>query len=273
MALEAIKNEVMRKIGRNMLLFQQMEHMLKFLIVHGNFAGSVDEVREEQEALTAAVRNQSMGKLVRLFLKGGQPSTPANALVEASPPAATISFAMQYSGQVGAGRKTLKAIVDERNDLVHHLLPRLDPNSVDSWMDADRYLDQQREKLLPEIVTLERAIDLVERGRKEFAELLTSDETRRQFKSWIRHSRLVILLNEVSAQVARPDGWTMLNIAGQFIRQHAPDVMATLKGDDGHKTLKRLILATELFDIAEEPTEKGVRILYRMKQGWTLQDS
>jgi len=32
-------------------------------------------------------------------------------------------------------------------------------------------------------------------------------------------------------------------------------------------------LATELFDIAEEPTEKGIRVLYRMKEGWTLQDS
>ncbi len=36
--LEKAKNEVLRKIGRNMLLFQQLEQMLKYLIANGSRA-------------------------------------------------------------------------------------------------------------------------------------------------------------------------------------------------------------------------------------------
>ena len=42
--------------------------------------------------------------------------------------------------------------------------------------------------------------------------------------------------------------------------------MGQLKDRYGYKTLKELILATEFFDIREEPTKKGdVRVLYRPK--------
>jgi len=48
--------------------------------------------------------------------------------------------------------------------------------------------------------------------------------------------------------------------------------MDVLKKRYGHKTLKGLILATELFNVDEEPTDKGgVRILYRIKPEWILQ--
>ena len=49
MELEKAKNEVLRKIGRNMLLFQQVEYMLKFLITNGTVSGYISEVRENQK--------------------------------------------------------------------------------------------------------------------------------------------------------------------------------------------------------------------------------
>jgi hypothetical protein len=43
--------------------------------------------------------------------------------------------------------------------------------------------------------------------------------------------------------------------------------LALLKERYGYKSLKALILATEVFDIYEEATEKGFRVLYRFKSG------
>ena len=44
--------------------------------------------------------------------------------------------------------------------------------------------------------------------------------------------------------------------------------IALLKERYGHKSLKKLMLATEIFDIHEEATRKGgVRVLYRLKLG------
>jgi hypothetical protein len=40
----------------------------------------------------------------------------------------------------------------------------------------------------------------------------------------------------------------------------------------GYKTLKSLILATEVFDVIEEASDRGgVRVLYRVKPQWSLE--
>lgn len=55
-------------------------------------------------------------------------------------------------------------------------------------------------------------------------------------------------------------------MAGQQIRLILPEEIGQLKNNWGYKTLKELMLASEFFDIIEEPTEKGgVRVLYRPK--------
>jgi hypothetical protein len=59
-----------------------------------------------------------------------------------------------------------------------------------------------------------------------------------------------------------------------FSLQHAPEEMAGLYKKHGYKTLKELMVATELFDMSEESTERGgVRVLYRLKPEWSLQKS
>lgn len=84
--------------------------------------------------------------------------------------------------------------------------------------------------------------------------------------------RIIYYLAEIAAQFMRPDGWTLLSRAGQIIREQAPEEITEVYQRYGHKTLKGLILATELFEIKEEPTNKdGIRVLYKLKPGWTFQ--
>ena len=64
MELEKAKDEVLRKIGRNMLLFQQLEHMLKYLIANGQFSGNVGEVKSNVERRAERVGKQTMGMLL-----------------------------------------------------------------------------------------------------------------------------------------------------------------------------------------------------------------
>ncbi len=71
-----------------------------------------------------------------------------------------------------------------------------------------------------------------------------------------------------------PFTWTVMDTAAQLVRQHAPEEMVGLKKKHGYKTLKELMVATELFDMSEESTERGgVRVLYRLKPEWKLQNS
>lgn len=65
-----------------------------------------------------------------------------------------------------------------------------------------------------------------------------------------------------------------LSSAALSIRQQVPEAVANLKERYGHKKLKGIILATEYFDICEEPTEKGgIRVLYRIKPDLVFPDS
>ena len=49
------KDELHRKIGRNMLLFQQMEQMLKFLVANGRVGGNIHTLKARIEKQRADV--------------------------------------------------------------------------------------------------------------------------------------------------------------------------------------------------------------------------
>jgi hypothetical protein len=66
--LEKAKKEVLRKIGRNMLLFQQVEHMLKFLIANGPFSGGIGDIKanKEQRAESGIPRRLPLANLLAI---------------------------------------------------------------------------------------------------------------------------------------------------------------------------------------------------------------
>ena len=223
-----------------------------------------------------SVQKQTMGQLVGQYLENTHSGCNESTEEEEQLKEAYLSFTFRVDSDAAYYEKkkqSLASIVAERNELIHHLLPRFNPNSIDSCLEVDKYLDQQRENLLPEIDMLKTLIKSLQEGRKELGEFLKSDEGKKHFNlQWLRHSRLVLLLGDIAAQMARPDGWTLLTTASQIIRQHAPEEVVTLNKRYGHKTLKGLILATELFDINEEITQKGgIRVLYRLKPDYVLQ--
>ena len=84
--------------------------------------------------------------------------------------------------------------------------------------------------------------------------------------SFIRQDRLVILLAEIASQIVREDGWTLLNTAGQLLKQYAPDELALLHKGNEHKSLKSLMLKAEVFEFKEEKTDNGgIRVLYKLQ--------
>jgi hypothetical protein len=54
-------------------------------------------------------------------------------------------------------------------------------------------------------------------------------------------------------------------VAGQQIRLFLPEKMGHLKNEWGYKTLKELMLASEFFDISEEPLKKEEYVCFIVK--------
>jgi len=268
-------DEILRKIGRNIILFQQLEQLLKYLCVNGNISGFVSQLQDLTEQRNASIQKQTMGQLVGQYINNVNPELeelPAEP-EEIEEAYCTFKFRTECDSVYFEKKKeALANVVSERNQLVHHLLPQFDLSDPESCKIIGIKLDDQSERIRDEIKDLRTNVKTIHDGKKALSKFFSSEEGKKHFKlSFLQQSRLVVLLGEIAVQTARPDGWALMSVAGQLIRQHAPEEIALLKERYSHNSLKSLILATELFDLYEEVTEKGgIRVLYRLKSGWKL---
>ena len=263
--LKEVRNEVLRKIGRNMLNFQKLEGMLKFLIANGTISGYGSELKANQAKRIKVIKKQTMGQLIGQFLENTYSGNDKNIEVPTNLKAPHFSFKFNIECEESYyvnKKQALASLVEQRNDLIHHLLPRFNSNSFESCKETEQYLERQHEMLIPEINELQGIGDNLLENRKKMAEFILSDEGKKFFELSELKNRLVSLLTEIANKAARKDEWTLLSTVGH----HASDEIAELKKVFGHKTLEAMILATELFDINKEPTKKGgARVLYRLK--------
>lgn len=259
-------DEVFRRIGRNLLLFQSIEHLLKQLMASAPLEGTVHSMQANFDARQARIRKQTLGQVAGQF--AADVLADADASEREAPEKideACVAFGFKIeadSAFVEQHTAEMKAIVDARNDLIHHFLPRWAPASEDSTREALTYLDAQRAQALPMRDRLRGSAD----AAKSHAEFLASPEGARQLElQWLRYSRLVVMLGELAAKTDRPDGWMVLDRADNIIRELEPNELKDLGKRFGHRTLNALLLATELFDVEDEPTPKGGRrTLYRI---------
>lgn len=170
-------------------------------------------------------------------------------------------------------KENLEKIVKERNDLIHNLPLNFNLNTTEGLEEAEQYLDDQRESLLPEHDRVKQHLKNLDEGRKKLAEYIASDEFLKQWQlEDLRQEYVVKLLGRIIEVVKRDDGWTLVVHAGQLLHQNAPDQIKAIKKKYKCKTLKDLILKTEIFDVEDEITPKGgKRAIYRFKDGWRLE--
>lgn len=262
-------NEVLRRIGRNLLLYQQIEHLLRFLIGSARVDGPVGSFQARSAKRRAGVHKQTLGQVADRFVDevladAGDHEAPEHL------EDAWLSFSFSIDADdafVEQHEADMTAIVAERNDLVHHFLPRWTPASEESTQSALTFLDEQRANALPMRDRLSAYAKSLREAASECAAYLASPEFEVQFaQAHLRRSRLVQMLVELAARTERPDGWMTLATAGQVIHRHEPQELASMAERHGHRTLKKLLQATGMFDIDEEPTPRGgTRTIYRLK--------
>lgn len=171
--LEKIKNEIYRKVGRNLLRFQVMERKLKVLLAVNGFS-SEDDLDQRLESNLKSPMGDLAGKFHKNYFVGNN----INSKRETAEREPLVSFSCWVEGNSDYSenkKKALKFLVDGRNELVHHFLQRLDLD-IKSWKDADQFLDKQNDQLLLEISNLENlTIAIRECLKKHQLELLGSD--------------------------------------------------------------------------------------------------
>lgn len=262
-------DEVLRRVGRNLVIFQQIEQFLKLLLANHKNAGTPTNYAANLREQTECINKKMLGHLVEKY--GTEVLQDAGAKVpEEERPDNWFAFSFRVSGDtefVETTRRDLKLMTDERNDLVHHFLPRWQPGNDVVLNEALAYLDAQREKVQPMHEHLRNTVLQLHESTKVLSDFFASPEYEKQTElMWLQASPLVSLLCNVATQYHRMDGWTYLAQAGDLAVKELPDEIKALKERYGFKTLKKLLIGSELFEIFDEPLVSGTfRTLYKLR--------
>ena len=184
MELLEIKNEVMRKIGRNVLLYQQVEHILKYLVSNGRISGDVSTMKSRHESRKSSIAKKTMGTVAGDFFTEIFAEEDSFDSLPENPSAVHLSISFRIETEekhFELRRDAIASLVADRNALIHHLIPKLNTESIDSWLETDRDLDLQREKILPELEYLQTVAKQFSDMRKDLAEYLLSAEGKKHF--------------------------------------------------------------------------------------------
>jgi hypothetical protein len=265
---QRLVDEVHRKIGRNLMLLQHVEGMFKTLLILSRVSGtSPDEIARFRSKRKEMIERHTLGELAGKFTsevlvkRGGSSSA-----IEPELPVGHFTF--NYTVQADHAYVTqrsdsLKVIVDERNELVHHFLAKWDRLSLQSTQAASAYLDQQHLRVTDEAKTLKNHLESLQR----LSRVMASPEHEKQMEvMWLQGSPIVLLLVEMSRAAVATDGWAGLAEAGQLLWTRATEDMASMKAMYGYNKLKPLLLASDIFDVKEDFAAKGgVRVLFKLK--------
>lgn len=263
-------DEVLRRLGRNLLYFQKIEYALKQLLARSEISGPVEKLAEIAQSKASLVNKQTLGNLVEKF-KTSVLCDAGESIPEAEMQPGSMAFSFKISGEAGfieGVHRDLAIVTSHRNELVHHFLPRWQPGNEEALTDALAYLDTQRDAVLPMHKQLMSHLEQRRETLNLFVEFISSSEGQSQFElPWLQTSPLVKYLLEIAAQFHRQDGWTYLAQAGSLAARDVPDEMTDLEVRYGFKTLKQLLVGAKIFEVLDEPlTEGRFRTLYRPKR-------
>lgn len=166
MDLKESVDEVLRKIGRNMVLFQQVEGLLKYIISASSLSGYTSQLEQNQAKHEASTQKQTLGTLVGKYVEeilGPETDDLETHPKEVTEIYITTRIRLGYDEAFYHETKTwLAKLVDERNELVHHLLPQLDTDSAESCEKVGLKLDTQAESIRLAIRHMQSIADAIQ---------------------------------------------------------------------------------------------------------------
>ena len=176
--LKNIRDEVLRKIGRNVVNLQRMEIMLKALVVSGGLHGNPSELQAHKKELSKAVAKLPMGILVdKLFDSIYSNNPPEKAPVDLNEPWLSAAFGIETDKKSAKEfKKALSMVVAERNQLKQ--LSTFDADSIESCLEQSAALDAQIGRIKSEYEVLESLVQALNGARAELVKYLNSEITR-----------------------------------------------------------------------------------------------
>jgi len=174
-----LREQVLRKIGRNVVNFQKMEAMLKRLNSRQTLSGSLGDISRICAEASRSVAREPMGRLAEAFVRSIYSSAPADAQSRGNAQELSVSFSLRIEADanvVKERKRALSSVVAERNKLIHKWLGEFDPNSIESCLKLSAALDEQHARIWPEFEVLRSIVLTFNELRGEIQRYVASDE-------------------------------------------------------------------------------------------------
>lgn len=251
---DSIVDEIHRRIGRNLLRFQEMEVALKIILPYAHPEAAPKGVDAMREYRKEHIDLKSLGHLFKQFNQAT--TVPTGFFVQSS-----------------------EFIVDARNNLVHHFakLPGVDllqedgRSQVLDWLDLqftesdEWYQFLRMQSLLVLVGLIESNPYAAAQFGMHYEKLLAHlppgleyidkrDPTR---TTWAT-SRIVRLLQLAELHTGKRDGYALLARAGKFIKEQSAQ---TSPEEYGLRTLKEVLKVSGMFEVATD--DGGSTVGYR----------
>ena len=264
------RDGIYQKIGRNVILYQRLELLLKHIVGSSSLSAPISKLKQTQESNRKKTHTSTMGILVGRFVENIGPNSTDDELDEAEITEAMFSYRFHLGvaeERYEEKKESLSRIVAGRNRLIHHTISEYDFKSFDSLQNLSKDLDQQEQEVRKEIDELKVTSKTMIKAQTKYVNYLSSEDFKAHFELvWLRGSLLVTTLIDIAHQLGNENGAVLLNIAGHLLEKHIPEEKAAMKERYGYSSLKQLMIATGLFSISEEPTDKGgVRVFFSLK--------
>lgn len=236
-SIQALKQEVERRLGRCLLMLQKYEHLMKTLVVCQDIAGPITETASIIAGRAAGVASKTLGTLVRELL-GAYLATDSDEEAEpSSPPKSLFDIRASFRARLQMAHDDLQRtevgmrdLVALRNNLVHHFIQQHDLRTLEGCKSALDFLHESESRIEREIEQIQAWVADIEQAMRAQIEHLQSKE----FQAWLvdgiapdgcvdwDRAGIVRELLKAAREVCS-DGWAPVNAAAQWIAERCPE--------------------------------------------------
>lgn len=178
--LQLLEHEAQRKVGRNIMNFQRVELLLKYLISRSQLHGLTSELEGALVKREKNVHKKTLGLLSKeLFKTIYNERDPVEPPVVLEEPWLSFTFHCEIDdcSKLENFKLQLERLVDQRNDLVHHRLHSVNRKSLESWRELIIFLDTQRDNTIPIFEWLRGLVLSMSKASKVLGEVKIAPDT------------------------------------------------------------------------------------------------
>ena len=277
----ALQHRVQRKLGRCLIRLQQYERLLKALVADHDISGPASTLMDIRAARVEALSKKTLGHLVGELtgniLKPDSPDSDKAAADDVPSDIVEPHLRLQFTTVLAAERyeetlTALGALVELRNELVHHFLEKHDIWTNRGCVAAEAFLDACYEQIDGRYLELHGWAKHSVEARAHIASLMQTTE----FEDLMFHgilpggagvnwecSTIVGVLRKAESSLSR-NGWTPLADAIAFARKTHPK---HTPGRYGCSSWRQVLHESQQFLVRKERASSppSTQIWYRSK--------